>query len=206
MPLQPTKIEHLPRDASAILRERYLAGSFSVVTQCFMGELIFHHNFRQIQPSYNSYIMNIISRIKAYTFLPFALAHESRKGSARLYPYFISGAWRSALLIEVVVVLMMSVPWTNTNTGSLCACFPSIVHHNKHELPFCQYGNKHVRVHNYWMHCIAVSLEANNKFPFCKRLPLMYILLCKFFEIYISMHPCWRKYIYIYIYQNIVYP
>ena len=29
-----TKIEHLPRDASAILRERYLAGTFSVVTQC----------------------------------------------------------------------------------------------------------------------------------------------------------------------------
>ena len=34
MPPQSTKIEHLPRDASAILRERYLTGTFSVVTQC----------------------------------------------------------------------------------------------------------------------------------------------------------------------------
>ena len=34
MPPEQTKIEHLPRDASAILRERYLAGTFSVVTQC----------------------------------------------------------------------------------------------------------------------------------------------------------------------------
>ena len=34
MPPQSTKIEHLPRDTSAILRERYLAGTFSVVTQC----------------------------------------------------------------------------------------------------------------------------------------------------------------------------
>ena len=33
MPPQSTKIEHLPRDASAILRERYLAGTFSVTTQ-----------------------------------------------------------------------------------------------------------------------------------------------------------------------------
>ena len=35
MPPQSTKIKHLPKDASAILRERYLAGTFSVVTQCF---------------------------------------------------------------------------------------------------------------------------------------------------------------------------
>ena len=33
IPPQSTKIEHLPKDASAILRERYLAGTFSVVTQ-----------------------------------------------------------------------------------------------------------------------------------------------------------------------------
>ena len=33
MPPQSTKIEHLPSDASAILRERYLAGTLSVVTQ-----------------------------------------------------------------------------------------------------------------------------------------------------------------------------
>ena len=33
MPHQSTKIGHLPRDASAILRERYLAGTFSVTTQ-----------------------------------------------------------------------------------------------------------------------------------------------------------------------------
>ena len=32
MPPQSTKIEHLPRDASAILRERYLVGTFSGVT------------------------------------------------------------------------------------------------------------------------------------------------------------------------------
>ena len=33
MPPQSPKIDHLPSDASAILRERYLAGTFSVVTQ-----------------------------------------------------------------------------------------------------------------------------------------------------------------------------
>ena len=33
MPPQSQKIGHLPSDASAILRERYLAGTFSVVTQ-----------------------------------------------------------------------------------------------------------------------------------------------------------------------------
>ena len=33
MPPQSLKIDHLPSDASAILRERYLAGTFSVVTQ-----------------------------------------------------------------------------------------------------------------------------------------------------------------------------
>ena len=33
MPPQSMKIDHLPSDASAILRERYLAGTFSVVTQ-----------------------------------------------------------------------------------------------------------------------------------------------------------------------------
>ena len=37
MPPQSTKIEHLPRYASAILRERYLAGTFSVVTQWSLG-------------------------------------------------------------------------------------------------------------------------------------------------------------------------
>ena len=36
---QSTKIEHLPRDASAILRERYLASTFSVVTQCFVQRI-----------------------------------------------------------------------------------------------------------------------------------------------------------------------
>ena len=35
MPPESTKIEHLPRDASAILREQYLAGTFSVVTPCY---------------------------------------------------------------------------------------------------------------------------------------------------------------------------
>ena len=34
MPPQSLKIDHLPSDVSAILRERYLAGTFSVVTQC----------------------------------------------------------------------------------------------------------------------------------------------------------------------------
>ena len=36
MPPQSLKIDHLPSDASAILRERYLAGTFSVVTQWFI--------------------------------------------------------------------------------------------------------------------------------------------------------------------------
>ena len=36
---ETAKIEHLPRDASAILRERYLAGTFSVVTQWTVGRL-----------------------------------------------------------------------------------------------------------------------------------------------------------------------
>ena len=35
MPPQSTKIEHLSRDAPAILRERYLAGTFSVTTQWY---------------------------------------------------------------------------------------------------------------------------------------------------------------------------
>ena len=37
MPPQSPKIDHLPSDASAILRERYLAGTFSVVTQWYMA-------------------------------------------------------------------------------------------------------------------------------------------------------------------------
>ena len=36
MPPQSLKIDHLPSDASAILRERYLASTFSVVTQCWL--------------------------------------------------------------------------------------------------------------------------------------------------------------------------
>ena len=39
MPPQSLKIDHLPSDASAILRERYLAGTFSVVTQWFCGHI-----------------------------------------------------------------------------------------------------------------------------------------------------------------------
>ena len=46
MPPQSLKIDHLPSDASAILGERYLAGTFSVVPQCnmeniFLGEFAF---------------------------------------------------------------------------------------------------------------------------------------------------------------------
>ena len=37
MPPQSLKIDHLPGDASAILRERYFAGTFSVVTQWVLG-------------------------------------------------------------------------------------------------------------------------------------------------------------------------
>ena len=42
MPPQLTKIEHLSRDASAILRERYLAGTFSVVTQWVLDNLFIY--------------------------------------------------------------------------------------------------------------------------------------------------------------------
>ena len=40
MPPQSLKIDRLPSDASAILRERYLAGTFSVVTQCWLNDWV----------------------------------------------------------------------------------------------------------------------------------------------------------------------
>ena len=41
MPLQSPKIDHLPSDASTILRERYLADTLSVTIQCLKGGITY---------------------------------------------------------------------------------------------------------------------------------------------------------------------
>ena len=61
MPPHSTKIEHLPRDASAILRERYLAGTFSVVTQ-------WHRGRAEMNNISQTTFSNVFSSMKMFKF------------------------------------------------------------------------------------------------------------------------------------------